>query len=58
MVCNPSPKTLAERGGQIDGEVDAIVFKGSWNGGAIELYTLQKIFRVHDGFRLISEFPC
>lgn len=56
-VRNPNPKALAERGGQIDGEVDAIVFKGSWNGSAIELHTVKKIFRVHDGFRLIREFP-
>ncbi len=56
-VRNPAPKTRADFGGPIDAEVPAIVFKGNWQGKAIELHTVKKEFRVHDGFRLIREFP-
>lgn len=56
-VRNPDAKTREEWGGQIDKEVPAIVFKGTFEGQEIELHTVQKVFRLHDGFRLIREFP-
>ncbi len=56
-VRDPNPKKRGEWGGSIDAELPAIVFKGDWQGRPIELHTVQKQFRVHDGFRLIREFP-
>lgn len=54
-VRHPTPTTSF--GEMTDGERQAIVWRGTWDGQEIELHTVQKVFRLHDAFRLVREFP-
>lgn len=54
---HPRPRTPAERQPTFDAERDAIVWRGKWQGKALEVHTVKKVFRIEDAFRLIREMP-
>ena len=46
-----------DRGKQVDVERRSLVLKGTWDGHALELHTVEKRFRLQTGFRLRQELP-
>ncbi len=54
---DPAPQRREDFTKRIDVEREAIRFVGEWRGQSIELFTVKKVFRLHDPFRLVREFP-
>ena len=46
-----------DRGKRVDVERRSLVLKGKWDGHALELHTVEKLFRLQTGFRLRQELP-
>ena len=46
-----------DRGKQVDVERRYLSLQGKWQGKDLELYAIEKVFRLQTGFRLRQELP-